>query len=101
MKRAQPAVDTSKLFNFKALDRAISFNIEALPKFASFNEMRMLNNAVKHQGKVTDELSHDFPIWKLGEDLTGLDSAYERLKPEIAEFISGFVAGCYQTKKRP
>lgn len=101
VKRTHPAVDTSKLFNFKALKSAIPFNIEALPKFAAFNELRMLNNAVKHQGKVSDELSQNFLNWKLGEDLIGLDSAYERLKPEVGEFISGFVAGCYQAKKQP
>jgi hypothetical protein len=101
VKRTHPAIDTSKLFNFKALKSAIPFNIEALPKFASFNELRILNNAVKHQGKVSDELSQNFQNWKLGEELTGLDTAYERLKPEIAEFISAFVAGCYKAKKQP
>ena len=101
VKRTDPAVDTSKLFNFKALKSAIPFNIEVLSKFVSFNELRMLNNAVKHQGKVSDELSQTFKNWNLGEELTALDTAYERLKPEIAEFISGFVAGCYQAKKQP
>lgn len=100
VKRTDPNVDPSKLFNFKALKSALPFKIELLPNFDSFNELRMLNNAVKHQGKVGDELSTNFPSWKLGEDLTGLESAYERLKPEISEFIKGLVAACYAAKKQ-
>lgn len=100
VERAHPVAGESKLFNFKALKIAIPFNVEAFPKFSSFNELRMLDSAVKHQGKVSDELSESFQNWKLGEGLTGLDGAYERLKPEIVEFISGFVAGCYQARKQ-
>ncbi len=101
VKRTHLNVDTSKLYNFKALKGAIAFDIGALPRFASFDELRLLNNAIKHQGQVSDELSANFPQWKLGEELTGLDACYERLKPEIAEFIAAFVAACYQVKKLP
>ena len=101
VKRTLPNIDTSKLFNFKSLKSAIPFDIQTLRNFASFNELRMLNNSVKHQGTVSDELSTNFSNWKLGENLNGLDGAYERLKPEITVFIAGFVAGCYEAKRKP
>ena len=100
-KRTLTGVDTSKFFVFKSFKSAIPFDIEALPKFSAFNELRILNNAVKHQGKVSDELSTNFPVWKLDEDLVGLETTYERLKPELATFIASFVVSCYKAKPQP
>jgi len=100
-KRTIAGIDTSKFFNFKAFKSAIPFDIEVLPNFLSFNELRMLNNAVKHQGKVSSELSTNFPAWKFDEELAGLDKTYERLKPELAVFIATFVAACYKVKQQP
>jgi len=99
--RAISGADPSKLFQFKALKTVLPFGIESVQNFASFNELRLLNNAVKHQGKVSDELSKNFPSWLVGEDLTQLQVAYERLKPEVAIFIADFVANCYAAKKGP
>jgi hypothetical protein len=99
VKRAHPNVDMRNLFIFEKLKKVVPFDIEILPKFATFNELRLLNNSVKHQGKVSDELSDKFPSWKHGEELIGLDAAYERMKPEVAEFIRHFVNSCHQAKK--
>lgn len=99
--RTVPTANPSSLFNFKSLKSALPFVIESVPNFDSFNELRMLNNAVKHQGKVSQELSENFPCWTMGEALTDLDATYERLQPRIAEFIAAFVKNCYAAKKSP
>ncbi|MBB4846017.1 hypothetical protein HNP55_004571 [Paucibacter oligotrophus] len=99
--RTIPSANPSSLFQFKALKGALPFPIESVANFNAFNELRMLNNAVKHQGVVSQELSSNFPVWIVGEALTGLDAAYERLKPAIAGFIASFVVNCYGTKTAP
>lgn len=99
VKKTHQNVDTSKHFDFNTLKSTVHFDIEILPKFATYNELRLLNNAVKHQGVVSKELSMRFPSWKLGEELNGLNPVYERMKPGVAEFIQNFVARCYLSKK--
>lgn len=91
----------SALFQFKTLKAALPFAIESVANFTAFNELRMLNNAVKHEGVVSQELSDNFPDWKVGEALTDLDAAYARLKPPIASFIASFVVNCYDFKPAP
>ena len=94
-KKRFPAADPKQLFTFGALKKAMPFDIEALHCFAAFNELRLINNAVKHEGKVSDELASTFPSWKLGEDLAALDAAYTRLQPEVTLYVQAFVAACY------
>lgn len=50
------------------------------------DELRLLNNAVKHRGKVTQALAA-YPNWVAGERLQRLDQALERLGPSIPVFI--------------
>ena len=99
VKKTHQNANTSKHFDFNALKSNAHFDIEILPKFATYNELRLLNNAVKRQGVVSNELNMRFPSWKLGEELNGLNPVYERMKPEVAEFIQNFVVRCYQSKK--
>ena len=55
---------------------------------AEVNELRCLNNAVKHDGHVGEELAA-FPHWKLreGETLGDLRPHYARLRPTVKHYM--------------
>jgi hypothetical protein len=79
--------------NASSISRLRSFlnrqgiNLDRIPQFGAVNELRLLNNAIKHAGDVTPELASEYPRWKQGEELTGLGAAYERLKGHIPSYI--------------
>jgi hypothetical protein len=94
-KKNFPSINENKLFEIEYLKKAFPFKVEELPSYAAFNELRLLNNAVKHQGKVSRQLSDAFPSWSLGADLAGLDTAYSRLHPGVTVYVQAFVSACY------
>lgn len=61
-------------------------NIETLQGFPSYDELRCINNTIKHQGKVNNELA-SFNNWTEGDKLTDLWLHYNRLKPEVRKFV--------------
>ena len=54
----------------------------------SMNELRCLNNAIKHERQVDDELAK-FPLWQNKEDdeLGDLESHYYRLRPFAKQYL--------------
>lgn len=72
--------------------------IATLPNLAAFDELRLLNNDVKHgDGLVSKRLAMRFPGsgWVEGAPLEGLDTHLQRLQPKVESFIQEFVTGCY------
>lgn len=72
--------------------------ITTLPNLAAFDELRLLNNEVKHgNGRVSNKLVTRLPGsgWVEGAPLDGLDTHLKRLQPKVESFIQEFVAGCY------
>jgi hypothetical protein len=72
--------------------------IATLPNLAAFDELRLLNNDVKHgAGLVSNRLASRFPGsgWVEGAPLEGLDTHLQRLQPKVELFIQEFVTGCY------
>lgn len=69
--------------------------LTALDGFLSFDELRLINNSIKHGGEVLSSLSKSFPDWIEGEELDGLDEAYMRLLPGIKRYMSEFVEMLY------
>jgi len=61
--------------------------IDITPHYRAVNELRLLNNAVKHAGRVTAELAREYPRWKQGRKLTGVGAAYERLRRPVPSYI--------------
>jgi hypothetical protein len=61
---------------------------EALRCANAVDELRCLNNAIKHTRHVTGELSK-FGCWqkKKGKELGDLSSQYQRLKPLVSEYL--------------
>ncbi len=52
----------------------------------SVDELRCLNNAIKHQRQVTDSLA-EFPRWKEGDELGDLERHYCRLRPLAERYL--------------
>jgi hypothetical protein len=79
--RGEPVteIDCSKLSGFDAVD-----------------ELRMLNNCIKHAGSVADaNLASKYPTWQAQEELLDLDKAYARLKPLVKRYMHAFVNEAY------
>lgn len=90
-----PSAAGKNLSYFAQLCAALPFDIKTVEGFAGFNELRLLNNAIKHGGVVSDELAKNFPSWKEGEKLTGLDEAFDRLLPEVKRYVADLVEKVY------
>lgn len=95
VKKRFPSVDEKQLFKIAELKKLLPFNVNKLHCFGAFDELRLINNAIKHEGKVSNELAISFPSWKVGEDLTELGTVYTRLQPEVVLYVQAFVAACY------
>jgi hypothetical protein len=55
---------------------------------SAVNELRLLNNSIKHNGLVSVELSQNFPSYgQAGSELAELDKAFERLKPSVVFYL--------------
>lgn len=72
--------------------------ITTLPNLAAFDELRLLNNDVKHNdGVVSKKLATPFPGsgWVEGAPLEGLDTHLQRLQPKVELFVQEFVTRCF------
>jgi len=90
---ALPNIAPDKLFQIKELKKALKaegINISSLPNFRAMDELRCINNSVKHSGVVSSELSA-YPGWKMGQRLSNLESAYRRLAPLATSYVSELV----------
>jgi hypothetical protein len=95
IKKKLPAAATKRLSFFAELSGVLPFDIKAVGGFAGFNELRLLNNAIKHEGKVSDELAKEFPHWTKGAELSDLDKAFQRLVPEVERYVADLVERLY------
>lgn len=90
---AYPDVDEKSLFKIGKVKKTLKehgIDITALQNYAGMNETRCINNTIKHSGIVGKELA-DYPGWKEGTPLTGLDSAYNRLAPCCSLYMDELV----------
>jgi hypothetical protein len=79
--------NAASIRRLRAFLKRQGINLSRIPHFRAVNELRLLNNAIKHAGDVTLELANECPRWKQGEELTGLGAAYERLKGHVPSYI--------------
>lgn len=99
VKRHIPAAATKNLSFFKQLCETLPFDINTVSGFASFNELRLLNNSIKHGEVVSQELADNFPTWIIGAELKELDSAFARILPGVKTYVSDFVEKVYANGK--
>lgn len=94
-KRNFPSLNERQLFNIATMKSELPFDLEALPNFAALDELRLLNNAIKHEGLVSEDLAKSFPALREGDELADLDKAYERLLPLVQQYTKAFVSAAY------
>jgi len=90
---ALPELEAGKLYKIDYLEKGLKkrgVKIRKLPSFRSFDELRCINNAIKHGGVVGEGLAK-YSGWVKKEDLLNIDVAYERLAPGCVSFISELV----------
>ena len=64
--------------------------IENFESYRALDELRYINNSIKHEGVVSKELAR-FEGWTECEALSNLDTAYERLEPECLGYVRQFI----------
>jgi hypothetical protein len=73
--------DLKKNFKKKVCD------LETLPNYDAFNELRCINNAIKHSGRVGVELAR-YSSFTQGQILSGLHEHYFRLRDNVNIFVN-------------
>jgi hypothetical protein len=82
-------IKAEQLYKLHCLEKELKrrgIKIRNLPHISSFDELRCINNDIKHGGVVGKELAK-YPGWKLGDNLSNIDTAYERIAPDCRSFI--------------
>jgi hypothetical protein len=69
------------------LNKQLGVNIESVPHYRAVNELRLLNNCIKHEARVSKQLADGYSRWKQGAKLTDLDATYERLRAKVPAYI--------------
>ncbi len=84
----------------KNIKANFKIDLEDIPEYDSFNELRLINNSIKHYGYVNNDLSINFKRWgNEGDELNDLKEAYERLKPEVITFFNKLFDLVYEKKE--
>ncbi|OHV95524.1 hypothetical protein AKG95_20495 [Janthinobacterium lividum] len=99
-KRNFPDLNERQLFNIASMKSALPFDLETLPHFAAFDELRLFNNAIKHEGRVSDDLAKKFPTLSIGAELVDLDKVYDRLLPLVQQYTKAFVSNSYKNSAK-
>lgn len=100
VKKKVPTAATANLSYFKQLCKTVPFDIKTVDGFAGFNELRLLNNSIKHgEGKVSVELAKEFSTWMQGAELSDLDKAFQRLLPEVKKYVADLAEKLYSVER--
>ncbi len=68
------------------LHARMKVDIRDLDGASAVDELRLLNNAIKHEAKVTDELAQ-YPGWTAGARVHPLGQSFKRLAPAVPRFV--------------
>lgn len=91
IKKRIPSVASKNLSYFSTLSDVLPFDIKTVNGFDSFNELRLLNNSIKHGGVVSQELADNFSSWPQGAELKALGGAYSRVLPGVEGYVLDLV----------
>lgn len=73
--------------------------LEKVRHYKAADEIRLLNNAVKHEKKVTKQLEK-YKGYKEGRDLKNMDKAFKRLSPRVPKFLRSLAEKVVPKEKR-
>lgn len=80
------------------LKKEFGIDIDQIQSFIHIDELRLLNNAIKHQNKVTSNLAK-FNGWMEGEELKDLSKIFERISPEVPKYVADLTKKLFETNK--
>lgn len=92
LKAFYPKLDASKLHKIDYLKKKLGFDITMLSGYPSMDELRLINNAIKHAGVVSQPLANKYPTWVAGDPLINLDEAFQRLAPGVESYFKSLCA---------
>jgi hypothetical protein len=71
---------SKKIGSITELGKILPFNINSLSGYLSFDELRLLNNSIKHEGHVSKKLASEYSAhWVEGFAFGDLTPSYSRL----------------------
>lgn len=92
LKSAFPAIGKNKIGEILRGIPHSEIDGSKLESFEALDELRMLNNLIKHGGsKVDADLAKKYPVWVENTELHDLDKVYDRLKPLVKNYMRAFV----------
>jgi len=65
--------------------------IDDISYYSEIDELRLINNAIKHMGKVTQELSAEYPEWNAGDEFNNLSTKFYRYCEIIPKYVHKLV----------
>ena len=75
-----------KVDQLKKAMKATVCDLTKLLGFKAYDELRCINNAIKHSGVASKELAR-YANWREGQKLDGLNDHYARLKNDVIVFV--------------
>jgi len=96
MKRKIPLASSKKLSYFDQRCKVLPY-IQTVEGYLAFNELRLINNSIKHEGKVSSELAKNFSCWKENDQISGLDNVFKRLCPKVEQYVRNLVTKIYES----
>lgn len=76
-------------FRIAALKKEVSKKVcvlENLKNYKSYDELRCINNCIKHSGRANKELAK-FSGWNIGDKILESNDHYTRLKEDVRDFV--------------
>jgi hypothetical protein len=86
-----PLENTRNLYLFKNLKEFLNnhrIDITTFPSYPKVNELRLINNCIKHDGTVSNELNEANPTWINGSKLSDLDKHFHEFSLAAEFYMS-------------
>jgi len=69
------------------LRKDLEYDLQTTRGYDAVDELRCLNNVIKHADGIVDKNLSRFPNWKEGDEVENLDNAFERLAPSVPPYL--------------
>lgn len=73
----------------EAVKNKLGLDLNTLNGYAAFDELRLINNGIKHSGLVSDDLAK-YPNWRKGAKIGAFHENYQRLYQDVRKFVFDF-----------
>jgi hypothetical protein len=91
LRRFFPTLIEQRLSDISYLEEVLPFDLKRVVHYAEADELRLINNAVKHEGKVSPTLASRYSSHhgSAGSPLDRLNEHFERLAPGVRKHLRG------------